>query len=113
MSRVELVGSGERGSDAHIPIIGLAANAMMGDREKCLEAGMDDYVAKSARKANLLAAIERVGSHLPGRQDLDAGNGTATVEPDPDAMHLVLDLEALADLKSLEAVSDFGGRTLF
>jgi len=101
---------GERGSDAHIPIIGLTANAMMGDREKCLEAGMDDYVAKPVRKANLLAAIERVGSHLPDRQDLDAGNGTATAEPDPDAMHLVLDLEALADLKSLEAVSDFSLR---
>ena len=41
-------------------IIGLTANAMIGDREKCIQAGMDDYVTKPLRKDDLLAALGRV-----------------------------------------------------
>jgi two-component system, sensor histidine kinase and response regulator len=43
----------------HTPIIGLTANAMNGDRKKCLEAGMDDYVSKPVRLKELVTAIQR------------------------------------------------------
>lgn len=43
----------------HIPIMALTANAMQGDRERCLAAGMDDYLTKPLRKEDLKGALER------------------------------------------------------
>ena len=50
----------EKKSGTHIPIVAMTAHAMKGDREKCLEAGMDDYVSKPIIAAKLLATIEQV-----------------------------------------------------
>ncbi|MFC1833333.1 response regulator [Thermodesulfobacteriota bacterium] len=50
----------EQGSTDHIPIVAMTARAIKGDREMCLQAGMDYYVSKPIRPADLQDAIARV-----------------------------------------------------
>ncbi len=54
----------EKRTGAHLPIVAMTAHAMKGDRERCLEAGMDGYVSKPVRKKDLFDAIE--GAVLAG-----------------------------------------------
>jgi len=49
----------------HIPIIAMTAHTMKGDREKCLEAGMDDYIGKPVTKKTLHEVLEKYLSQVP------------------------------------------------
>jgi CheY-like chemotaxis protein len=50
----------EQATGAHVRILALTAHAMKGDRERCLEAGMDGYVSKPVKPTELFTAIDTV-----------------------------------------------------
>ena len=75
---VEAVRARERAEGGHLPVSALTARVRREDREHCLAAGMDDFLAKPIQAANLWAAIDRIAaSHLrtdrPGSGLLDPG----------------------------------------
>jgi CheY-like chemotaxis protein len=59
LNATQVIREYERQAGTHIPIIAMTAHAMKGDREKCLAAGMDGYVAKPVRQKDVFEAIEQ------------------------------------------------------
>ncbi len=57
-----VIRTGEQITGRHVPIIAMTAHAMQGDRERCLEAGMDDYLSKPVRAAELLGLVQKHGA---------------------------------------------------
>jgi PAS domain S-box-containing protein len=90
--------AGERSLGGHLPIIAMTAHVMKGDRERCLDAGMDAYVAKPVQREVLLATIDRV----LGRSAGQASDATDREICDADALRArIPDQEILGEVIAL------------
>jgi signal transduction histidine kinase/CheY-like chemotaxis protein/HPt (histidine-containing phosphotransfer) domain-containing protein len=117
-----LIRERERRTGGHIPIVALTAHAMKGDRDVCLRAGMDGYVSKPVRAAELLAALEVAvgGAPAPGRAEAaepahpaepvdPAGPPAPAGAPPLDARRTLASVDG--DLSLLAEVADAFGRS--
>jgi two-component system sensor histidine kinase/response regulator len=59
LEATQLIRELEKKTGHHLPIIAMTAHAMQGDRERCLEAGMDDYITKPLEPKVLISALDR------------------------------------------------------
>ena len=88
---------GEQAS-RRLPIIAITANAMQGDRKKCLDAGMDDYLAKPVKLEHLEATLAR---WIPGQSTPDEQKEPVSSEK-REPVHECVDSAMLADLRQLD-----------
>ena len=95
LEATRLIRKREREGGGRVPIVAMTAHAMAGDRERCLEAGMDDYSAKPIKVDQVLAQIEsllrdRADDHRsekrPGGRPYDPAAALSCVGEDQDLL---------------------------
>lgn len=90
LAATRLIRKIERRSKRHVPIIAMTAHAMAGDRQRCLNSGMDDYLSKPIRIADLEQKLEQLGGVIlkqPSRVQTDS---------------MILDVELLQALAAID-----------
>jgi PAS domain S-box-containing protein len=80
----------ERATGTHIPIVAMTAHAMAGDRERCLEEGMDAYVSKPLRPDDLLATIDGLFAPAHARSSVDGPTLSADFGHNPTVLAEVI-----------------------
>jgi two-component system, sensor histidine kinase and response regulator len=81
LTATRLLRQRERKTGGHVPVIAMTASAMKGDRERCLAAGMDGYLAKPIRADQFYAAIENFSEPAPhAPKTIAPMNGDAVFE---------------------------------
>ncbi|HET7272842.1 MAG TPA: response regulator, partial [Rubrobacter sp.] len=96
------------GAERHTPVIAMTANAMEGDREKALEAGMDDYVAKPVTPEELHAVLAR---WITRKEKAGAATAESHGRADPPQTEDPLDsavIEGLRELGDPEMLQELG-----
>jgi signal transduction histidine kinase/CheY-like chemotaxis protein len=89
LEATRLIRERERGTGRHLPMVAMTAHAMKGDRERCIEGGMDDYISKPIDSAKLLALVDRIGKPQ---------SSAAEVQPEEPVMeHEACDLNAFIE----------------
>jgi CheY-like chemotaxis protein len=63
LEAAEAIRRSEAGSGRHVPIVALTAHAMKGDRERCIASGMDGYLAKPIRAAELAGVLSGIAGN--------------------------------------------------
>jgi two-component system sensor histidine kinase/response regulator len=102
------------GDERRTPIVAMTANAMAGDRERCLEAGMDGYLTKPVRPDELTAAVSRWLPLIEASDESEAATvGAPATAPHesaplshPDLELIVLDRAQLDELQSVAGPDD-------
>ena len=84
----------EQSRGTHTPIIAMTAHAMTGDRERCLAAGMDDYISKPIQRQALLAVLDRCCREKRIEAGVSPQTGPDTPIVDPEALLSRLDGDA-------------------